>query len=176
LALTRIAFRFAFVYLTLYALATQLLGGVLIFPGVALPALGTVWPMRNITFWVAEHVFGLMPPLDYRGTSGDTAFHWVQTFWILIVAIAVTAAWLAWDRLGPSEGRFHDRRARRDGILHTWFRLFLRFALARAAAGPGARRSPTRARPTIDSCSKAISTDTASAHSCSSCRSIRSAC
>ena len=59
-----------------------MLGGLLILPGVALPALGTVWPMHDITLWVAEHVFGLMPPLNYRGTSGDTAFHWVQTFWI----------------------------------------------------------------------------------------------
>jgi uncharacterized membrane protein YphA (DoxX/SURF4 family) len=116
---TRVAFRFAFVYLTLYALATQLLGGLLILPGVALPALGTVWPMRDITVWVAEHVFGLTPPLNYRGTSGDTAFHWVQTFWILIVAVAITAAWVVWDR-----------RGRRDVILHAWFRLFLRFALA----------------------------------------------
>jgi hypothetical protein len=115
----RVAFRFAFVYLSLYAAATQLLGGILILPWVAVPALGTTWPMRDITEWVAQHVFGLAPPLEFRGTSGDTAFHWVQTFWILVVALATAAAWSAWDR---SPGR--------DVRLRAWFRLFLRFALA----------------------------------------------
>jgi hypothetical protein len=115
----RIAFRFAFVYLSLWSIATQILGGVLLFPGMALPALGTVWPMREITFQVAERVFGVTPPLVYRGNSGDTAFHWVQTFWILLLSIIVTAAWSA-----------VDRRGRRDAQLHTWFRVFLRFAVA----------------------------------------------
>jgi hypothetical protein len=101
------------------SIATQILGGVLLFPGVALPALGTVWPMREITFSVAERVFGLNPPLVYRGTSGDTAFHWVQTLWILLLAVVLTALWSG-----------IDRRGRRDERLHTWFRVFLRFAVA----------------------------------------------
>jgi hypothetical protein len=97
-AATRVAFRFCFVYFGLYALATQVAGGILLLPGVQTPALGTAWPMRDVTLWLAEHVFGATPPLVYTGNSGDTVFHWVQTAWLLIVAIAVTAIWSAADR------------------------------------------------------------------------------
>jgi hypothetical protein len=48
-ATTRVAFRFVFVYVLLYTAATQILGGLLVFPGVSFPALGTRWPMRDIT-------------------------------------------------------------------------------------------------------------------------------
>ena len=115
----RAAFRFAVLYLSLYAAATQLLGGILILPWASLPALGTVWPLRDVTVAVAEHVFGLTPPLEFRGTSGDTAFHWVQTFWILAVSLAGAAIWYV-----------SDPDSRRDARLRPWFRLFLRFALA----------------------------------------------
>jgi uncharacterized membrane protein YphA (DoxX/SURF4 family) len=114
-----LAFRFCVLYFALYAAATQILGGVLLLPGLQLPALGTVWPLRNITLWLAEHVFGLTPPLLYTGNSGDTAFHWVQLALLLTIAIVATAIWSAWDR-----GR-HDYPA-----LRKWFRVFLRFALA----------------------------------------------
>ena len=32
--------------------------------------------------------FGLRPPLVFIGNSGDTAFHWVQNAWLLVLAIA----------------------------------------------------------------------------------------
>jgi uncharacterized membrane protein YphA (DoxX/SURF4 family) len=116
---TRLAFRFVLVYGTLYAAATQILGGVLLLPDRQLPALGHVWPLREITTWLAEHLFGVAPPLVFRGNSGDTAFHWVQTVWLLAAAGVSTAAWSALDR------------ARREyAALHAWFRLFVRFALA----------------------------------------------
>jgi uncharacterized membrane protein YphA (DoxX/SURF4 family) len=115
----RIGFRFFVAYFTLYAAATQILGGVLLLPGFQLPALGNVWPMRDITLWIAEHVVGLTPPLRYTGNSGDTAFHWIQTAWLLLFAIAVTAIWSAIER---------DERG--DATLRKWFRVFLRFALA----------------------------------------------
>jgi uncharacterized membrane protein YphA (DoxX/SURF4 family) len=118
-AATRVAFRICFVYFGLYALATQVAGGVFLLPGVQTPALGTAWPMREITLWLAEHVFGATPPLVYTGNSGDTVFHWVQTAWLLIVALAGTALWTAADR------------SRAEYVtLHKWFRLFVRFALA----------------------------------------------
>ena len=60
-----IAFRFAVVYFGLYAFATQIAGGVLLIPAIQVPALGTTWPMRDITLWIAEHVFGATPPLLY---------------------------------------------------------------------------------------------------------------
>src|SRR5687767_6321377 len=80
---TRVAFRFCFVYFGLYSLATQIVGGVLLLPTVYAPALGTIWPMRDITIWLAEHLFGVTQPLVYTGNSGDTVFHWVQAAWLL---------------------------------------------------------------------------------------------
>ena len=112
-------FRFCVVYFSLYSLATQIVGGVLLTPWFSFPALGTVWPMRNITEWLAEHVFGLRAPLVFTGNSGDTAFHWILNAWLLVLAIAITAAWIA---LQPGRSR--------DPIWHAWFRVFIRFALA----------------------------------------------
>jgi uncharacterized membrane protein YphA (DoxX/SURF4 family) len=117
--LTRAAFRFSFVYLALYSLATQIVGGLLLLPGFSIPSLGTRWPMRNITLWIATHVFGLATPLVYSGNSGDTAFHWIQTVWLLIAAAIVSTVW-----------SLRDREQRHYRAWHEWFRLFLRFALA----------------------------------------------
>lgn len=114
-----VAFRFSIVYVGLYSLATQIAGGVLLTPWFAFPALGHVSPMRNVTEWLADHVFGLRPPLLFIGNSGDTAFHWIQNAWLLVLAIAITAAWLV---LRPHRDR--------ELAWMAWFRLFLRFALA----------------------------------------------
>ena len=114
-----VLFRFCVVYFTLYALATQIIGGVILTPWFSFPALGNMRPMRTITEWLAEHVFDLRPPLVFIGNSGDTAFHWVQNAWLLVLAILITAAWLM---LQPR----HDR----ERPWHTWFRVFIRFALA----------------------------------------------
>ncbi len=116
---TRVAFRFSVVYFGLYGFATQVAGGVLLLPGFAVPALGTEWPMREITTWCARHLFGVDSPLLYRGNSGDTLFFWVQTFWLLAVAVLATAVWSWADR-------------QRDSYLslHKWFRLSVRFGLA----------------------------------------------
>lgn len=115
----RFPLRFGVLYFGLYALATQLAGGVLLLPGATLPPLGHVWPLRDVTLWLATSLFGLTPPLVYTGNSGDTAFHWVQLTWILAVAIAAAAAWAATNRPRVSEG-----------ALYAWFRLALRFLLA----------------------------------------------
>ena len=112
-------FRFCIAYFSLYALATQIIGGVILTPWFSFPALGNVRPMRTMTEWLAEHVFDLHPPLVFIGNSGDTAFHWVQNAWLLVLAILITAAWLM---LQPR----HDR----ERTWHTWFRVFIRFALA----------------------------------------------
>lgn len=112
------AFRFCFVYFGLYALTTQIAGGVFLLPTSYVPALGTVWPLRDITLWTAEHVFGATPPVAYIGNSGDTIFHWVQTLLLLAVAVVATAVWSAVDRRQSYP------------TLYRWFRLFIRFALA----------------------------------------------
>ena len=116
--MTRVAFRFSVVYLTLYCLATQIVGGLLLFPGFSFPGFGTYWPMRAITQWVAR-ILGVTSPLITTGNSGDTAFYWVQTFWLLVVSAIVT---LAWSDL--------DRQRADYSTLRKWFRLFIRFALA----------------------------------------------
>jgi hypothetical protein len=116
---TRVAFRFCVVYFSLYAAATQVLGGVFLLPTAQLPALGTIWPMRDVTTWLAERVFGVTGPLVFIGNSGDTVFHWVQTFWLLCVSAVAAAAWSVLDRRRTEYVR-----------LHAWFRLFIRFALA----------------------------------------------
>ena len=115
----RILFRFCFVYLSLYALATQILGGLLLYPNFSFPAFGTSWPMLQVTTWCATHIFGVTPPLVHSGNSGDTAFYWVQTFWLLVVALIATGIWSDFDR-GQTN----------YATLHKWFRLFVRFALA----------------------------------------------
>jgi hypothetical protein len=117
--MTRVGFRFVVVYLSLYIATTQLLGGVLLFPGLSFPVLGTVWPMRELTLWTAQRIFGLTPPLLYTGNSGDTAFHWVQTAIVLLLAVIGTALW-----------SLVDRRRNDSAAVRAWFRLFVRFALA----------------------------------------------
>jgi hypothetical protein len=117
--LTRAAFRFCFIYFGLYSLATQVVGGLILFPDFSFPSLGTHWPMRHVTLWLATHLFRVTSPLVYAGNSGDTTFHWIQTFWLLIAAALASAAWSPLDR-----ERTHYV------ALHKWFRLFLRFALA----------------------------------------------
>ena len=116
---TRVAFRFCFAYFGLYSLATQIAGGLLLTPRFSFPSLGVLWPMREITLWSATHVFGITAGLEYAGNSGDTAFYWVQTCWLLVVAVVVTGIWSDLDRKGE-----------RDVALYTWFRLFVRLALA----------------------------------------------
>jgi hypothetical protein len=116
---TRIAFRFCCVYLGLFCLATQISGSLFLVPPVSFRGMGTLWPMREITSWIAAHVFHVTGPLVYGRNSGETLFFWVQTFWILAVSIGATAIWSALDR------------QRENYItLHKWFRLFIRFALA----------------------------------------------
>jgi hypothetical protein len=113
------AFRFCFVYFALYSFATQIVGGLLLVPDTSFPNLGTRWPMREITFWFATHLFHVTEPLIYSGNSGDTTFHWIQAGWLLVVAAVLTTIWTVVDR-----GRPHD------AALEKWTRLFVRFALA----------------------------------------------
>jgi hypothetical protein len=117
--LTHVAFRFCFVYFGLYCLATHIVGGLILLPNFSFPSLGTLWPMRDITFWFATHLFHVTSPLVYAGNSGDTTFHWVQTFWLLIFSALAAAVWSRLERDGDH-----------DIALHQWFRLFVRFGLA----------------------------------------------
>jgi hypothetical protein len=95
--------RFCFVYFALWCAATQVLGGLLLTPFGGLPALGPSWPMRPLTEWIGAHLLRV----DARfvsGTSGDTLFYWVQTFWILCVSAIAAVLWAALQRTRGQKG------------------------------------------------------------------------
>jgi hypothetical protein len=116
---TLVAFRFSFLYLGLFCLASQIAGSLLLLPFGSFRGLGTTWPMVEVTQWLAPHLLGITSPLVFGRYSGETIFFWIQTFWILIVAILGTITWSVLDR--HSKNYF---------TLHKWFRLFVRLALA----------------------------------------------
>jgi uncharacterized membrane protein YphA (DoxX/SURF4 family) len=111
--------RVSLVYLALFCLATQLAGSLFLIPSTRFDfrGFGTLPPMREITQWVAETIFGIRRPLDYV-TEGETTFFWIQTLWLVTLALALTAVWVVLDR------------RRDDSAVHGWFRLFFRLALA----------------------------------------------
>src|SRR5580704_7692442 len=116
----RVAFRFCFVYLGLYCLGEQILGGMFPIPKVEVPDLATLWPMRPIVFWTATHIFHVTQPLVYKDSgSGDKTFDWILTFCVLVLAILAASIW-----------SFLDGRRENYLTLYKWFRLFIRFALA----------------------------------------------
>ena len=117
--LTRLAFRFCFVYLGLFSLLTQISGSMIPNLSFYYRGLGRLWPVREVTSWTARNVFGAAQVDDVAG--GEPAFFWVQAFWVLIVAVLVTAIWSVLDR-----------RRQNYVVLNKWFRVFIRFALAGA--------------------------------------------
>ncbi len=124
---TRIAFRFCFVYFGLYCLLTQVLGGLIPLPNVDLPDPSTLWPIRQIVFWTAAHVFRVSQPLMYQASgSGDRTYDWVLQFCILVIALLATAIW-----------SLLDRKRENYTTAYKWFRLFIRFSLAGQMLGYG---------------------------------------
>jgi len=106
----RVAFRFGVVYLTLFSLATQISGSLLPNPWFTYRGLGRISPMREVTHWVARTFVGVDVRLD-DVSGGETLFFWIQWFWVLAAAAAITvvwtllarrrgyATWLPWCRL-----------------------------------------------------------------------------
>jgi hypothetical protein len=93
---------------------------LLLIPYLQFRGLGPHWPLREITIWIAAHVFGITTPLTYSGDNiGETSFFWVQMFWILAVSLVATALW-----------SYVDRARKHYSSLYRWFRLFVRLALA----------------------------------------------
>jgi hypothetical protein len=117
---TCVAFRFGVVYLTLFCLVTQISGSMLPNLSVTYRGLGRLWPIRDVTHWIAGSVFGITSALDDR-SSGEPPFFWIQMFWVLTVSVLAAAIW---SRL--------DRRRESYVTAFGWFRLFVRIALAAA--------------------------------------------
>lgn len=117
---SRVTFHFCFIYFGLFCITTQIFTSLLPVPGIRVPILSSLWPIRPLVFWTAAHVFGLGYPLVYqRSGSGDKTFDWILAFCLLVIAIAGTATW-----------SIVDRKRQNYVALHKWFRLFIRVALA----------------------------------------------
>lgn len=112
----RTASRFLLVYLALFAAATQVAGSLLLIPGVGFRGLGWLWPMRELTAWLGSRLFGVAELAVPDPAVGETAFFYVQEFWLVILAGAVTVV------LGL--------RGWGEGKLWEWLRLFLQLGLA----------------------------------------------
>ena len=112
-----VAFRFGVVYLTLFCLATQISGSLMANPWFTYRGLGRLWPMREITQWVARTVFGVDVPLDHV-SGGETLFFWILWSWLLGASVVITAVWSLLDRRRSYAG------------WSPWLRLAVRLALA----------------------------------------------
>jgi hypothetical protein len=116
---TLAAFRFSVVYLGLFVLVTQISGSMTPNLTYYYRGLGRLWPMRDITLWIASHVLGITPGPEEWREGGEPVVFWVQASWVFAAAVIATAIWSV-----------VDRRRRHYATLHKWFRLFVRFALA----------------------------------------------
>jgi len=115
---TRVAFRFSFLYVTLYVLTTQMLGGLWVLPKPQPPNMGaTGWMLRPVE-WTAAHVFHVTSQYSKVLTgSGDKTVDWIHAFLLLVFSAAAAIVW-----------SLIDRRRTQHASLHKWFHLFLRFA------------------------------------------------
>src|SRR5438552_9964218 len=98
--LTRVVFRFAFVYLTLYVLVPLFFFAQ---TNLHLPALRAAhehfW-RSGLSFWAAAHVFGATPA-DASVLMPDGLLGWIHVIWLLTIATVVTVFWsiVDWKRL-----------------------------------------------------------------------------
>ncbi|OMC31692.1 DoxX family protein [Mycobacterium sp. GA-1841] len=121
--MTKIAFRFCFLYFGLFSLMfAQILFAFLGVVGHWLPDRAVMWQMtmlEPLLRWVGSHVFGVEAVLHRDSGSGDQAAIWVMVFCLAVVAVVGTAVWSLVDR------------GRRDyARLWAWFLTFLRLCVA----------------------------------------------
>jgi hypothetical protein len=123
----RIAFRFCFVYFSLFCLYVQIVGSLIAIPKVDIPDLATLPPLRPLVFFVASHLFGIHSDLVYTGSgSGDKTYDWVMIFCFLVLTTLATALWTILDRRRLAYPR-----------LFAAFVLFLRFGVGGQMLGYG---------------------------------------
>jgi hypothetical protein len=126
---TRLAFRFGFCYLMMYALCcgNATLWEVIPHFGEDIEN-GLAWPFRIAAKWVGQHVFhftGIGARLHESG-SGDRLLDWVAMGIMLAIALLATLLWSVLDRRSKAYPR-----------LFFWFRLTLRLTLGFAMLGYG---------------------------------------
>jgi uncharacterized membrane protein YphA (DoxX/SURF4 family) len=116
--LQRVAFRFSVLYFGLFCIFDQPLATFV--PMLDIDSFYTIWPIRQIVFWVGAHIFHAQPPLVYTGSgSGDKAYDWLFLFVLLVVSALGTLVWT-----------ILDRKRENYAIAYAWFRVFVRFMLA----------------------------------------------
>ncbi|MDV3129406.1 DoxX family protein [Mycobacterium sp. 21AC1] len=120
---TKIAFRFCFVYFGVFCLAfAQITFAFLGIVGTWLPQEAVMWQMVTldpVLGFVGRAVFGVDAGLNRDSGSGDQAVIWVLVFCVLVVAIVATIVWSVLDRRRPAYPR-----------LWAWFLTFLRLCVA----------------------------------------------
>ena len=127
---TKVAFRFSFLYFTLYVVCTQMLGGLLHTWNWAVPNAGTSPPVSTAVMWVIRRVFRDNRTLAMVGGSGDKMYDWVLTLCLLVSAAVLTMVWSVSDRRRACYTR-----------LYRAFRVFLRFALGSTLITYGAAKA-----------------------------------
>ena len=132
--LTRVAFRFVFVYFVLYSFPFPL--DLLPFTSLLLGKYEALW--NNVVPWVGSHVLHLAYPITVLPNgSGDTTYNYVQVLCFLILAITATSVWSVLDRNRSSYES-----------LYRWFRLYIRLVLGATMIGYGAAKViPTQMPP-----------------------------
>jgi hypothetical protein len=133
---TRLAFRFSFTYLMIYALGcgNATLWEVIPFHVGERLENWTSWPFFHGAQWLGQHLFhltGVGAKLHGTG-SGDTILNWIAVGIMLVVAILATLIWTALDELRSPAGRplAYPR-------LFFWFRLIIRLTLGVALLNYG---------------------------------------
>lgn len=120
--LTRIAFRFSFLYFGLFCLLfTQIPFAFVGLLADSLPDSAVLWEFRTISpvvEWAGRLFFGTDVVLHEDSGSGDQRFIWSFVYCVLIVAVVATLIWTVLDRRRPNYQR-----------LQAWFLLFIRMCL-----------------------------------------------
>jgi hypothetical protein len=133
---TRLAFRFAFTYLMIYALGcgNATLWEVIPFHIGEHLEDWTSWPFFHGAQWLGQHLFhltGVGAKLHATG-SGDTILNWIAVGIMLAVSILATLLWTALAEL-----RSPAHRSLAYPRLFFWFRLIIRLTLGVAMINYG---------------------------------------
>ena len=133
---TRLAFRFSFAYLLIYALCcgNATLWEVIPFHVGEHLEDWTSWPFLHGARWLGQHLFHLTGiGANFQDTgSGDTILSWIAVGIMLAVAIVLTLLWTALAEL-----RNPARRSLAYPRLFFWFRLIIRLTLGVAMINYG---------------------------------------
>ena len=120
---TKIAFRFCFLYFGLFCLLfAQITFAFLGIVGHWLPDRAVMWQMTvlgPVVTWVGRHAFGVEAVLHQDSGSGDQAAIWVMIFCLLVFSVVGTAVW-SWV----------DRQRQDYSRLWVWFLTFVRLCVA----------------------------------------------